>query len=91
MKPLQTGKYNKNGIEFKQNSLYFSLMMNDPEKIKVVIIDPYHGGSPMSSTIARKVLLTFQPAAEQSRDMENLTKRAREMLELMAKGDRYLV
>jgi DNA-binding NarL/FixJ family response regulator len=36
-------------------------------------------------------MMTFQPAAEQSRDMENLTKRAREMLELMAKGDRYLV
>lgn len=65
------------------------LKNSPPGKITSAIIDLYHGGSPMSSTIARNVIQTFQPAAGQSRDMENLTKREREMLDLLAKGYRY--
>ena len=66
------------------------LLKNSPAtKITEAIIDLYHGGSPMSSVIARKVIQTFKPAAGQNKDMEKLTNREREMLDLLAKGYRY--
>jgi DNA-binding NarL/FixJ family response regulator len=66
------------------------LLKNSPAaKITDSIIDLYHGGSPMSSTIARKVIHTFMPVSQQNTDMEKLTKREREMLDLLAKGYRY--
>jgi DNA-binding NarL/FixJ family response regulator len=67
----------------------YLLKNSPPGKITESIIDLYHGGSPMSSTIARKVIHTFQPVAQQNTDMEKLTKREREMLDLLAKGYRY--
>jgi DNA-binding NarL/FixJ family response regulator len=66
----------------------YLLKNSPPGKITDAILDLYHGGSPMSSTIARKVIKAFQPA-QQSPDVENLTKREREMLDLLAKGYRY--
>jgi len=46
------------------------------------------GGSPMSSSIARKVIASFHaPAVKQS--VYNLTNRENEILELLAKGYRY--
>jgi DNA-binding NarL/FixJ family response regulator len=66
------------------------LLKNSPPGIITdAIIDLYHGGSPMSSVIARKVINAFQPASELNTDMEKLTKREREMLDLLAKGYRY--
>ena len=66
------------------------LLKNSPAtKITEAIIDLYHGGSPMSSVIARKVIQTFKPEAGQNKDMEKLTNREREMLDLLAKGYRY--
>jgi DNA-binding NarL/FixJ family response regulator len=67
----------------------YLLKNSPPSKITSAIVDLYHGGSPMSSTIARKVIQTFQPTVQQNADMENLTKREREMLDLLAKGYRY--
>ena len=67
----------------------YLLKNSPPGKITEAIIDLYHGGSPMSSTIARKVIKAFQPAAPKNSDIEILTKREREMLELLAKGYRY--
>jgi len=66
------------------------LLKNSPAaKITDSIVDLFHGGSPMSPTIARKVINAFQPAPQQSKEMEKLTKREREMLDLLAKGYRY--
>jgi DNA-binding NarL/FixJ family response regulator len=67
----------------------YLLKNSPPGKITDAIIDLYHGGSPMSSTIARKVIRAFQPVAQLKPEVENLTKREREMLELLAKGYRY--
>jgi DNA-binding NarL/FixJ family response regulator len=67
----------------------YLLKNNPPGKITDAIIDLYHGGSPMSSVIARKVIKAFQPVPQQSKEVENLTKREREMLDLLAKGYRY--
>ena len=67
----------------------YLLKNSPPGKITDAIIDLYNGGSPMSSVIARKVIKAFQPVTQQNPDMEILTKREREMLELLAKGYRY--
>jgi DNA-binding NarL/FixJ family response regulator len=67
----------------------YLLKNSPPSKITDAIIDLYHGGSPMSSVIARKVIQALRPSAEPSKDMEKLTNREREMLDLLAKGYRY--
>jgi DNA-binding NarL/FixJ family response regulator len=67
----------------------YLLKNSPPSKITEAIIDLYHGGSPMSSVIARKVIQTFKPAAGQNKEVEKLTNREREMLDLLAKGYRY--
>ena len=67
----------------------YLLKNSPPSKITDSIIDLYHGGSPMSSVIARKVIQAFQPVVEQNKDKEKLTNREREMLDLLAKGYRY--
>jgi DNA-binding NarL/FixJ family response regulator len=67
----------------------YLLKNSPPTKITDAITELYHGGSPMSSVIARKVIQTFKPVAEQNREMQKLTTREREMLELLAKGYRY--
>lgn len=52
------------------------------------IVELYKGGSPMSSSIARKVIASFHaPQIKQSE--YNLTNRESEILELLAKGYRY--
>jgi len=67
----------------------YLLKNSPPGMITDAIIDLYHGGSPMSSTIARKVIKAFRPVTQQNPDIENLTRREREMLDLLAKGYRY--
>ncbi|HNS16275.1 MAG TPA: response regulator transcription factor [Bacteroidales bacterium] len=67
----------------------YLLKNSPPGKIAEAIIELHQGGSPMSSIIARKVINTFKPAPEQSADLDKLTKREHEMLELLAKGYRY--
>ena len=67
----------------------YLLKNSPPSKIAEAIIDLYHGGSPMSSVIARKVIQTFKPVAGQNNELEKLTARERELLDLLAKGYRY--
>ncbi len=67
----------------------YLLKNSPPGKITDAIMDLYHGGSPMSSTIARKVINTFKPESKKNTEVDNLTKREHELLELLAKGYRY--
>lgn len=79
----------------------YLLKNSPPSKITEAILDLYHGGSPMSSVIARKVIQAFKPAVGAGskpapRDSNParaelfcLTNREREILELLAKGYRY--
>lgn len=53
------------------------------------IEDLHAGGSPMSSDIARKVVLHFQKAISPKIDHYNLTKREVEILEHLSKGNTY--
>jgi DNA-binding NarL/FixJ family response regulator len=59
-----------------------------PSKILDSIIDIYKGGSPMSSHIARKIVASFH-LKENNKELEKLTNREKEILELLSNGYRY--
>lgn len=71
----------------------YILKKTDPARMLEAIRELYEGGAPMSSQIARKVVAAFQ-----QKDMENegdtveldsLTQREKEILELLSKGLMY--
>ena len=51
--------------------------------------DVHAGGSPMSSNIARKVVLSFQQSGSQPSETEDLSAREREVLGLLERGFLY--
>lgn len=59
-----------------------------PSKLLDAIVDVYHGGSPMSSHIARKVVGSFNDT-EVNPIYEKLSNREKEILDLLSKGLRY--
>jgi len=66
----------------------YILKTMEPPKLIESIKEIYAGGSPMSATIARKVISSFQaPAFEEPSHL--LSKREHELLELLAQGFRY--
>lgn len=61
-----------------------------PAKLLDSITEVYHGGSPMTSNIARKVVSSFQTAETKvSSDYKMLSAREQEILNLLSKGFRY--
>lgn len=66
----------------------YLLKSSTVEQLKQAISEVYHGGSPMSSSIARKVIASFHKNASIENEY-NLTKRESEILDLLAKGFRY--
>ena len=59
-----------------------------PSKILDAIVEVHKGGSPMSSNIARKIVASFQ-RTNTNKEIEKLSKREIEILELLSKGLRY--
>jgi DNA-binding NarL/FixJ family response regulator len=59
-----------------------------PSKILDAIVEVHKGGSPMSSNIARKVVASFQPA-ENNVELQKLSTREKEILDLLSQGLRY--
>ena len=51
--------------------------------------DVLDGGSPMTSSVARKVVLSFQPSPQGSTEMAPLSERERQVLQLLAQGKLY--
>jgi DNA-binding NarL/FixJ family response regulator len=66
----------------------YLLKKTAPAKILDSIIEVYHGGSPMSGQIARKVIASFQQK-DTIDGSELLTQREKEILKSLAKGLRY--
>lgn len=64
----------------------YILKTEGPAKIISALDDLFEGGSPMSSSIARKVVASFSNMASQNKLTEDLTTREREILDLVAKG-----
>jgi DNA-binding NarL/FixJ family response regulator len=57
-----------------------------PEELVAAIREVRQGGAPMSREIARKVILSFQEPVVASAEVEGLSPREREILELVAAG-----
>jgi DNA-binding NarL/FixJ family response regulator len=66
----------------------YLLKKTAPSKILDSITEVYHGGSPMNSQIARKVIASFQQKKSID-ETEILTHREKEILKLLSKGLRY--
>ena len=59
-----------------------------PSKILDAIVEVHKGGSPMSSHIARKIVSSFQ-LEDANKDLQKLSLREKEILDLLSKGLRY--
>ncbi len=66
----------------------YLLKKTPPEEIVEAIIELYHGGAPMSASIARKVILSFQSQAPSVQDFQ-LTAREKEILYSLVDGLSY--
>ncbi len=67
----------------------YLLKKTPPEEIVEAIIELYHGGAPMSASIARKVILSFQSQAPSSVQDFQLTAREKEILYSLVDGLSY--
>jgi DNA-binding NarL/FixJ family response regulator len=69
----------------------YILKKTPPGKLLEAIRELYEGGAPMSSQIARKVVTAFQskPASGQDHELDDLSNREKEILELLSKGLMY--
>ena len=67
----------------------YILKDSTPEKYINAIIDTYQGGSPMTPSIARKVLTMFQNQNTKVTDFVELTTGEKNVLELLVKGLSY--
>ncbi|MDP4148681.1 MAG: response regulator transcription factor [Bacteroidota bacterium] len=59
------------------------------EKIVEAIIDLHHGGAPMGSGIARKILNCFSGQPAPAEEIGKLSARELEVLQMLAKGNSY--
>ena len=57
-----------------------------PTELIPSLRDVLAGGSPMTSSVARKVVLSFQPARRGAPEIEQLSERERQVLQLLAQG-----
>lgn len=64
----------------------YLLKRSTPEQVLAAIREVQSGGAPMSTEIARKVILHFREQSNVADDVEHLTSREREVLELLANG-----
>ncbi|MDR3457544.1 MAG: response regulator transcription factor [Verrucomicrobiae bacterium] len=67
----------------------YILKRTSPAKLLEAIRDVVDGGAPMSSAIARKVVLSFQAQPPVGGNVENLSSREQEVLDMLAKGYLY--
>jgi DNA-binding NarL/FixJ family response regulator len=67
----------------------YILKNSAPEKLLQAILDVHVGGSPMSNSIARKVVVSFQKPAPPNGNGQRLTNREQSILDCLAKGLTY--
>lgn len=70
----------------------YILKKTDPSRLLDAIRELYEGGAPMSSQIARKVVVAFQRnniATNEVGDIDKLSAREKEILELLSRGLMY--
>lgn len=67
----------------------YILKRTAPAKLLEAIQDVMDGGAPMSSAIARKVVQSFQEAKPANENVEGLSAREKEVLDMLAEGFLY--
>jgi DNA-binding NarL/FixJ family response regulator len=67
----------------------YLLKKSSPEKIIESLIELHHGGSPMSASIARKLVSSLQQKAKPNTSSDLLSKRENEVLHLLSQGLLY--
>lgn len=67
----------------------YILKTTDSELLLQHIRDAYHGGSPMTSSVARKVLRLFSEPFRNRKDLLSLTAREHDVLTLLVRGMSY--
>jgi DNA-binding NarL/FixJ family response regulator len=69
----------------------YMLKSTMPKKMIEAIVETYEGGSPMTASVASKVLQMFrlQSPAETKREFIDLSEREKEILSLLVKGKSY--
>lgn len=72
----------------KAGATGYLIKTTQPSKLLDSIVEVYNGGSPMSSHIARKVVMSFKET-EVNPELEKLSPREKEILEHLSKGLRY--
>lgn len=73
----------------KAGAASYLLKTTPADKLVEAIFELYHGGSPMSSQIARKVIEAFAIKEKTNEHFQALTRREQEMLEQLSRGYRY--
>jgi len=73
----------------KAGAISYLLKSTSSEKILEAIEEVYHGGSPISSQIARKVIEAFAVKEKTNDYFQDLSRREQEVLENLAQGYRY--
>jgi len=64
----------------------YLLKRSTPEEIIAAIREVHQGGAPMTSEIARRVIAQFREPLETAAEVDDLSAREREVLELVAEG-----
>lgn len=64
----------------------YLLKRTKPADLRAALLDVLHGGAPMSSEIARRVVHSFRQKSSVRDDAVNLTTRESEILQLLTKG-----
>ncbi len=72
----------------KAGATGYLIKTTQPSKLLDSIVEVYNGGSPMSSHIARKVVMSFKET-EVNPELEKLSNREKEILDYLSKGLRY--
>lgn len=67
----------------------YLLKKSSPEEIKDAVLSLYHGGAPMSASIARKIIESFQQTPSPSKADYQLTTRENEILHSLVDGLSY--
>ena len=67
----------------------YLLKQSGSDDLMAAIRDVHEGGSPINSSIARKIVESFQRSAAPGKETANLSPREKEVLDLLAKGYLY--
>ena len=67
----------------------YLLKNTPPDKILESIVDVVNGGAPMTPSIARKVLQLFPRSTTNTQELNKLTSREKQVLQLLERGNSY--